>query len=156
MNNNESKTSDVETNKSGEERRSQANHHVRFSQLEVHEFRQVLGDNVPGTGGPPLGLADKPFQSTQHSVDEYEEARSKYRRNPGFMLIYAPRRKKILQQEGFASDELEAAADEVERVTKSREVNAEGPETDAMPVIKLGKKKSKKFKGWKLLFRRGK
>jgi len=45
---------------------------VSFSDVKLHHYQRVLGDNPSVSRGPPIALGNKLLYSTSHSIDEYE------------------------------------------------------------------------------------
>lgn len=83
---------------------------VSFKNLEIREYRRVLGDNPSCSAGPPMSIGwEHSLDDVIIAIDEYEE-QNPYRRAPSELLLPRMVREKMLKEEGFTRKEMNSAA----------------------------------------------
>lgn len=94
---------------------------VFFDEVEIREYKQILGDNPAVTEGVPLGL-DWDYQ-TQYRInlEMYEFTRASVRRKSRKkLMISSKRRLRILVEAGYSLEEIGEAIMSVQKIKAER------------------------------------
>jgi hypothetical protein len=100
-------------------------HVVHFSNIEIIESSIILGDHPSTSAGPPIQQSWDACRRTTVDLNNYEATRSK--RRIGRALILSSRvRIKMLRQNGYDWEEMNAASQGSERIKKDRMKTIQG------------------------------
>lgn len=120
---------------------------VSFSDVEIREYKVILGDNpANSTGGPPVQIDWTPLSSCTLSVDDHQASRDdddKGRPKSGGKSTPAQRISYLLEE--YSSMEIQQAQTEARRIKQFRfQHKKEGFESFRILLEKAGRKCRKK------------
>ena len=95
---------------------------VKFSHVQIRDYKQIVGDHPDCTVGAPVSLSWEYKELGSRSVDDYEASRGNYRPTATVLHMSEFRRESILKNAVGASDEeIKKAIVQVRKVQRQRE-----------------------------------
>ena len=119
---------------------------VSFSDVEIREYKVILGDNpANSTGGPPVQIDWTPLSSCTLSVDDHQASRDDDKGRPKSGGKSTPAQRISYLLEDYSSVEIQRAQTEARKIKQFRfQHKKEGFESFRILLEKAGRKCRKK------------
>lgn len=104
---------------------------VTFGDIEVREYRRIVGDHPDVKVGPPISIGWDFYENEPKSLDEFEEARPQRRKN---LRLSSITRKNLLHNVfQIPEEEIRQAEKEVQKIQRQRDhSNKQGKASEAV------------------------